>query len=240
MAYLEGILPHRPAEPEGPQLGDAFDVLDAAVRATEAFFTTFDLILQQKGPTGASTETDQDLLRAALAFACAGLDATIKQLVKDALPSVLKRDEGAMEEFASFLDWRLRKPGPSGDFQFDTKFIAEILVKDAPHPRVVVEQRLIEHLTRNSLQSKDELLRVAAYFAIRPQDLVDNVKRLSEIFFIRNQIIHEMDVDLTQKSRSQRPRDRGVMVACARDILTAACRFYQAVEAKLGKPVLGS
>jgi hypothetical protein len=54
-----------------------------------------------------SDEAQQDLLRAALLFAAAGVDSMVKQLIADALPAVIERSEGARAKLEDYVDRRL-------------------------------------------------------------------------------------------------------------------------------------
>jgi hypothetical protein len=83
---------------------------------------------------------DQDLLRAMLLFSCSGLDAVVKQLIQDALETVLKHDEGAQREFKKFAERRLKKASPAeererlllGQNSPDVAFLAELFVSFDP------------------------------------------------------------------------------------------------------------
>ena len=53
---------------------------------------------------GATTDEEQDLLRAMLVFACAGLDSMLKQLIRDTLPDISAWDEIARGELLKFVE----------------------------------------------------------------------------------------------------------------------------------------
>jgi NADH dehydrogenase FAD-containing subunit len=61
---------------------------------------------------GTPTDEKQDLLRAMLIFATAGLDSMVKQLITDALPSVIEIDLGATAMFKKYVERRLEKQRP--------------------------------------------------------------------------------------------------------------------------------
>lgn len=92
---------------------------------------------------------------------------------------------------------------------------------------------LIRELTSSSLQSKDQLLRVAGYFAIPANEMRVNVNQLKTAFDARNQIAHEMDILLGQPNRGRRQRKRKTMHDYTSLILMVAVSFYQAVEQRL-------
>jgi hypothetical protein len=88
----------------------------------------------------------------------------------------------------------------------------------------------VGELTASSLQSKDQLLRVAAYFAIEASEISADLAKLQKIFQARNQIAHEMDILLGQQNRGRRQRRAEDMKDYASFILTTAVAFYTAVE----------
>lgn len=60
---------------------DASSVLDRAKKTVASLEEAFDTVRQQRGVTsGAPTDEEQDLLRAALVFAAAGLDSALKPI----------------------------------------------------------------------------------------------------------------------------------------------------------------
>jgi hypothetical protein len=56
---------------------------------------------------GRLTASEEDLLRAAIVFTGAGLDATLKQLIRDTLPTLLESNQQAHEKFERFTTERL-------------------------------------------------------------------------------------------------------------------------------------
>src|SRR5437763_1411024 len=96
-----------PARPNAITLVRAHSILERASDSAEALFEAFATVRRARGAHGTATDHEQDLLRAALIFAAAGLDSMVKQLVRDALHSVLRRDPGAQVQFAEFVHSRL-------------------------------------------------------------------------------------------------------------------------------------
>lgn len=64
---------HDPEKPRNSQCQNAFSILCSAHLASSSFLDIFEKTRGQK--KGTSTDEEQDLLRAMLAFASAGLDA---------------------------------------------------------------------------------------------------------------------------------------------------------------------
>lgn len=194
----------KPEKPKDERLLDAHSVLVRTIDSADSFFDAFASVRKTRGAKGTPTDHEQDLLRAALLFAAAGLDAMVKQLIRDVLGAVQKLDVGAKQQFADYLHGRLARTAP-----IDVKMLAQALMAD--HPREHMREELIRELTGSSLQSKDQLLRVAAHFAIGPQDLTKNVEQLKKVFDARNQIAHEMDILFGQVNRGRRSRSLNQM-----------------------------
>jgi hypothetical protein len=89
------------------ELKNATIILGHAVDSVNQFYKLFQK--NRKGIKGGTTHQDQDLLRAMLVFSCSGLDAVIKQLIKDALPSVIIKEPGAKKEFQNFIERKMKK-----------------------------------------------------------------------------------------------------------------------------------
>lgn len=165
-------------------------------------------------------------MRAALIFASAGLDSMVKQLVVDALPSIIDHDDGASRMFRNFIERRIRR----GE-GLDLTFLAGILADAQPRGQLI--GALVRNLTDTSLQSTEQLLRAGSFFNIPSQDICRDAGRLSLIFEARNQIVHEMDVDFAQPNRNRRPRAKQKMIDFTNEIFLVASSFLQGVDAKL-------
>ena len=161
-----------------------------------------------------------------LVFACAGLDSMIKQVVRDALESVIDQSDGAHANFQVFVEKRLARQGTP-----DPRFLAKVLT--GTDPRKVLVAELVGELTSQSLQSKDQVLRAASYFDIPSNDLTQNIRLLEDIFQSRNQISHEMDVDLNQPNRNRRPSRKAAMIDHTETILLLANAFLMEVDQRL-------
>ena len=234
--------PGKPREPAAPQLKvealsvseDRVELRNAVLihkRAVDAANKFHALFLKLRvGSKGTSSHDEQDLLRAMLVFSCSGLDAVVKQLINDALPSVVEYDEGAHKEFLKFVERRLKKGLPldekdraSGSQQvLDMVLLADLLANR--NPRKTLIDLLTTNLTAESLQSRDQLLKVAAHFALTRDQVIGDDSVTKEAFRARNEIIHEMDIDLSgHKKRRQRAYD--VMVRYSENMLSIASRF---------------
>ena len=165
-------------------------------------------------------------MRAALVFAAAGLDSCAKQLVRDTLRIVIEKNKGAQEQFTDYVQSKLRRSESQS-----MRFLAEAIA--AERPTLHVKEQLVAELTRASLQSKDQILRVAAYFAIPAAEISSDLAKRQEVFQARNEIAHEMDILLGQPNRGRRQRRERDMKDYAAFVLTTALAFYTAVEHRL-------
>lgn len=55
------------------------------------------------------TDEEQDILRAMLIFSSAGLDSMVKQLIRDALPEIIRKSEGAFEMFKTHIERKMKR-----------------------------------------------------------------------------------------------------------------------------------
>jgi hypothetical protein len=215
-----------PPLPKRDACQDAHVILCNAHDAVRSFLDTFEAVRKTRNAKGMPTDEEQDLLRAMVLFAGAGLDSMAKQLIRDALPAIIERDEGATVQFKDYIERRLRDVEGSS-----RRFLADIL--GDRNPRELLFSRLVRDLTSDSLQSAEQLLKVAAYFNIPSERISKNLGLLKEIFSVRNQIGHEMDIDFSQANRSRRPRAKEKMVKFATELLAIAATFLAEVDSKL-------
>jgi hypothetical protein len=214
---------HSPAQPTSTECQLAFTILCNAHEAASSFMDIFDAVRKSRKAVGASTDEEQDLLRASLVFACAGLDSMIKQLVRDALPTVIDKHPGSHLMLQQHVE-RVLKNSPT----FGVEYMAEIIVSH--EPRALLINRLIGDLTSGSVQSAEEVMRIGAHFDIPSKDIVTDVPGLKAVFGARNQIVHEMDVDFKQVNRNRRPRSKSKMTEYTSEVFKVASAFLSEVE----------
>ena len=117
----------RPKQPDSEALRNSHIILAGAYDAATSFLNLFEETRRARQAKGTPTDKEQDLLRAMLVFACAGLDSMLKQLIRDALKLVIDQSEGAQLQFKSFIEKRLSRQG-----NLDPKFLSEVLVEKIP------------------------------------------------------------------------------------------------------------
>jgi len=217
---------HYPATPINLDCGNAHAILLNAHDAASSFLEIFGTIRTTRKAVGMPTDEEQDLLRAMLVFASAGLDSMVKQLVRDVLPLIVECDAGAAEMFKEHIEHRLGM-----EEKHSRKFLADVLGDRNPRQRLM--EQLLSDLTCESLQSTDQLLRVASYFNIPSKRITEDPKSLKAVFVVRNEIGHEMDIDFSQSNRSRRPRAKDKMVAYTNELFRVAATFLSEADSKI-------
>lgn len=193
----------------------------------------------RKGKSGTTSHPEQDLLRAMLLFVCAGLDSTVKHLIEDNLNLIIEKDINAQREFEKYVEKILKKNNRQIDISFnnnsvDLRLISEVIASSKPRDLLI--KKLKRSLSDNSLQSLDQILMVASHFAITSQELLINktAEEIKKTFDVRNEISHEMDVDLTGKShKKRRERTCDDMRKHAYNILSISFNFIKSVDSHL-------
>jgi hypothetical protein len=166
-----------------------------------------------------------------LVMAGAGLDATLKRLIKDALPKLVDRDVDARTALEKFAESKLRGAGDDPSDQGPPKFLAPVLTARSPRDKVI--ELYIEALVGQSLQSKDQVYKVAAALGLDPKKLGVEPRDLTHIFDVRNSIIHEMDADPEGQRRKRVPRRLTHMREWSATLLGVAHSILLAVNAKI-------
>jgi len=201
-------------------------VVDHARDSVSGFIKAFTAVREHRGiAAGAPTDEDQDLARAALVFAAAGLDSCIKNLIKDSIGSLSEFDSKVGELLSKFVQKLIDSESK--------KRIASALLSDSPRSDLI--DSYIYELTGSSLQSFEELVKAAGALGINVTNLTDNKKELTRIFKLRNQIIHELDVNFDGGvgKRERNSRSKESLESDAGLLLDTAGNFVESVESKL-------
>lgn len=200
--------------------------------AASSLLLAFDDAKAKRGtPRGVLTDQEQDILRASLVMCCAGLDAAIKQVIRDCIDELLDRDAQVRQGFEKFIRKRISGEGDVLELTSGAKFLALVLADRKPRQRLVEEY--IKELTGESLQSAEELLRTATALGIDHNALKLEIPKLKDIFHIRNKIIHELDIDLDAPKRKRRVRSQTDLLDNSDHILSVTKKVLEAVDAKI-------
>jgi hypothetical protein len=185
-------------------LASAYDSVDAVLETLESMRG---IRRQQAGGRipGRLTSQEEDLLRAAIVFTGAGLDATLKQLIRDTLVALLERSAQAHDKFEAFAAQRLGTAEAA-----DPRMVARYLVVADPRGRLIEDY--VYDLTGSSLQSAEQVGNTAGALGIEDSDVRRRIGGLKDLFTARNEVSHELDLqrpeqpgDRTRRTRAIRP-----------------------------------
>lgn len=160
----------------------------------------------RKGSRGRLTHSEQDVFRAAVVFAGAGIDTVFKQALRSCVPIQIDSSEGARKEYLDFVERHITS-GPT----LSTKRLAALLT--APSSDEALRRAYVEELTGSSLQARNQVTKSLAALGLHAEtDLFKDAKNLDLLFRTRNEIAHEMDMlPSAVRGRGKRSRhDRGV------------------------------
>lgn len=76
-------------------------------------------------------------------------------------------------------------------------------------------------------------MRIAHVLQLATDAKMTQIYIATEIFYVRNQISHEMDIDFTQTNRSRCPRRRDKMISYTNELLKIGKAFLEHVDRKL-------
>ena len=214
--------------PAAPQLQRSYKIVVYAHETAASLLAGFNSLGLARG-SGAPSDEQQDLLRAMLVFAGAGLDACAQQIVRDALPRLVAKDDDARTALIRFAARHLRQgEGDSDSGAVDAKVLATLLLGS---PAQDLVELLINDLTGSSMQSVEELKRVVTCLGlVKDRQLLATIQGTREAFKVRNRISHDMDVNFTSNPRRNRTlrrrddmvRDTNVLLGVAEALVVAA------------------
>jgi len=220
----------RLTKPKTVQCEKSAVILERTHDSVNALFRAYDLARAQRGkPRGISTDDEQDLLRAMLVLAAAGLDSMVKQLIRDAMPSLAAADSSVSQRLEGFVAKSLGGEPSTPRAVVGSAFLARVLASSS-HGEAVIDL-YIDHLTGGSLQSSGELQRTAKALALTRTKIDQGV--LKPIFEIRNKIIHELDIHLEGDRRKRHHRGLEDMKRISKILLELAEAILQEVDDKL-------
>jgi hypothetical protein len=221
-----------PVEKTGDPFYLEYTILSTTTEAVNSFNLLYKAIRTGvKG--GPSTHNQQDLYRAMLVFACAGLDMFVKQLINTKLPDLIPADKTALDKFKDYV-----KSGIKKDEKQMLNTVAFALIDQ--NPRSVFLKEYIAGMTNESLQSVDELYKVSSASGLDTKTIFDNNKRnlIRDAFTVRNEIIHEMDINVSNDNsnttgyRKRRQRTCPAMEKHTKTILDLAQELFLAYKKK--------
>ena len=193
-------------------------IFNSAQNTISSFFEIYATLDKSK------EEQQQDLLRAIILFSCSAIDAIIKQLINDTLEEMIKKDEGAFNKFKNFVEKKIK----NGSVDNNSKLLSEIFISDN-NPKEILINILKKELTANSLQSADELFKVASFFNIE----TTNIEKMREIFNERNLIAHEMDINIGAGQLQKKKRTKKQVEEYSKNIFALAEQYINSIEKRI-------
>lgn len=218
------------AEPKADVCKKAAVILERTHNSADALLKAFELAQEKRGaPRGTTPDDEQDLLRAMLVMAAAGLDSMLKQLIRDAMPQLVKSSLSVREGLEKFATRSIRGDGDSTEPLSGAKFLGRVLVAEVPQSQVIEEY--VRDLTGGSLQSPSELIRTVQALGLGGVNI--DKGRFKEIFDVRNKIIHELDINLDGDRRKRNVRGREPMMKHTNALLEIGERILSDVDKQL-------
>jgi len=132
-------------------------ILDSSRSSAESFLKAFDTVRRARNANqGRPKNEEQDLLRASLVFAAAGLDSMLKELIRDTIKKLAETDSKVQTELEKFVQRQIRGDSEDPETVSGHKFLASVLLAASPQDRII--EGYIRELTGSSLQSADQLI----------------------------------------------------------------------------------
>lgn len=165
----------------------------------------------------AEIDKEQDLLRAMLVFATAGMDSMLKHLIRESLPELVRIDPKVKTKLESFISRQLRGTIEESSTSSAHKFLSKILASESHQKQVI--QEYINKLTGRSLQSVEELFGAIDALGLDPKEIGIVIETFKKIFEARNKIVHELDINFDVPTLYRENRDREQMINFTNTIL---------------------
>ncbi|MFJ5785443.1 hypothetical protein [Streptomyces hydrogenans] len=151
----------------------------------------------QGGTRGRLHNDAQDVLRAAIVFTSAGVDAAIQALIHEAVPLLIKQPAGTPRlKYETFVEQQARAPEVEKDF---------IQALTAQDPRAEILALYIASKTKASFQGHTDLRdRAGGALGITNEQIPKSRFDALKTFFIaRNDVAHQLDMEDITQSRTK-------------------------------------
>lgn len=186
-----------PAHSSQRYLASAYDSVASLINETYPVLRG-----QRQATRGRLTHAEQDLFRAAVVFAGAGVDAVLKEALRSCAPLRIEQSTASPEKYLEFVTRHVQDgTGVSA------KRLAELLIMESPQSRL--RDAYVEFLTGSSLQSREQVTNSLSALGLQEdKGLYKDAPTLDALFKARNQIAHEMDMTPTALQRTSGKRTR--------------------------------
>jgi hypothetical protein len=191
-------VPDPPSFVDHPLTRSAQARLRAGQRSAYGFITdmriieALEVVMMGVDPRGRLSERKVDSLRSAIVFAGAAADATLKELTRSTLPSVIEVNAQAATAFERFA---------TDHFDSGAGLVtAAELARAVLHPEGTRKHLLtlyLEKLSGKSLQSADQVEKICLALGIEQKVFRSRLKEgglVDTMFRARNEIVHRLDL----------------------------------------------
>lgn len=157
--------PHRLTIVAQQRLGAAISAVNNMLLSMN-LWRAVDRHLKKKDLRGRLSDSEQDILRAVITFAGAGLDAALKKLIKDSVREIASHHELARKKFLDYVERHLS----SADSVINRRSLGEILI-DGRGSQAALLDRYERELTGDSLQSSRQVSLVCGALGVDDRDI---------------------------------------------------------------------
>ncbi len=183
---------------------------------------------QRTGSRGRLTHAEQDVFRAAVVFAGAGVDTVFKEAMRGCIAIQIEQSQGAREKYLDFVT-RAIQDGPG----VGPRQMANLLIQSDPGS--ALKSAYIDQLTGSSLQSVTQVTNAMSARGLQEErNLYKEAKSLNDLFRARNEITHELDMTPASASgrgaRSRRERSSASYIEMCHGALDFAQRVLNSLE----------
>ena len=183
---------------------------------------------QRTGSRGRLTHAEQDVFRAAVVFAGAGVDAVFKQAIRGCIGIQVERSDGAREKYLDYVTRSLQDGS-----NVSARQVASLMIHSDPGQ--VLKDSYAEQLTGSSLQSVTQLTNAMSALGLHDErELYKDARTLNDLFRVRNEIAHELDMTPASArgrgARARRERSVDSYVSMCHAGLDFAQRMLNALE----------
>jgi hypothetical protein len=187
--------------------------------------------VRRLGVGGGLPDSSQDLLRAAIVFTSAGLDACLEVLISHAVPVLVSGNEKSRGKFERYIDSQASAPKVSQEFLG--------AIKD-PDPRTRLIELYIRDLTSASFQgSKSIKDRCLAALAITNEQLPGTrLSSLDDFFRSRNDVAHRLDLTkpgALDAKPDRQPRSQEEVGIMCDEVLMLVCDLIRVTADNVNK-----
>ncbi|MFH1385120.1 MAG: HEPN domain-containing protein [Candidatus Omnitrophota bacterium] len=220
-------------KPTNEVFENAFWILKQSHKSAESLFSAFNSIRASKRTVGKTTHEEQDILRAMLILTSSGLDALLKQLIRDTLHLLISIDTMAKKELEKFVDRKIRDGLEQPQKTILREFLTSILTANSRKDQIIKEYK--QQLIANSLQSIPELNKCCAALGLKDGDIKVKQDDIKKGFDIRNLIVHELDINFAGKKSNRHQRAKDDMAFYTNIILELSENIYKTLADKIKK-----